>query len=132
MLFEDQFRALLSQPVIARFTTVRPDGYPHTVPVWFKLEGNDLLVFSLRDARKVKNALAHPKGCLSVGGDPAGSPGYLIDGDLTVEDDPDHVVAALITHHYESPEKAAEDLAAWRDEAFAVLRLKPRRVAKVS
>ncbi len=131
-MFDDQLRAVLMQPAIARFSTVRPDGYPHTVPVWFLLAGDDLLVFSLRDARKVKNALAHPKGCLSFGGDPPSSPGYLVDGDLTVEDDPDHVVAARITHHYESPEKAAEDLAAWQDEDFVVLRLRPRRVAKVS
>jgi PPOX class probable F420-dependent enzyme len=131
-MFDDQLLTLLTQPVIARFSTVRPDGYPHTVPVWFMLDGEDLLVFSLQGARKIKNALAHPKGCLSLGGDPPSSPGYLIDGDLTVEDDPDHVVAARITHHYESPEKAEEDLAAWRDEAFAVLRLKPRRVLKVS
>ncbi|MBK8986026.1 MAG: pyridoxamine 5'-phosphate oxidase family protein [Chloroflexi bacterium] len=131
-MFDDQLRTLLMQPTIARFSTVRPDGYPHTVPVWFMLDGDDLLVFSLRGTRKVKNALANPKGCLSLGGDPAGSPGYLIDGDLTVEDDPDHRMAARITNHYESAEKAEEDLAAWRDEVFVVLRLKPRRVAQVS
>jgi hypothetical protein len=131
-MFDEQLSNLLRQPTIARFSTVRPDGYPHTVPVWFMLDDEDLLVFSLHDTRKVKNALAHPKGCLSVGGDPAGSPGYLIDGDLLVEADPDHVMAARITRHYESPEKAEEDLQAWRDEIFVTLRLKPRRVARVS
>jgi len=131
-MFDNSLRTMLEKPVIARFTTVRPDGYPHTVPVWFLLDGDDLLVFSLRDTRKVKNALAHPKGCLSLGGDPPGSPGYLIDGDLTVADDPEHVMAARITHHYEAPEKAEEDLAAWRDEDFVVLRLKPRRSVQVS
>ncbi len=131
-MFDDQLRTLLMQPVIARFTTVRPDGYPHTVPVWFMLDGDDLLLFSLHDARKVKNARAHPKGCFSLGGDPAGSPGYLIDGDLTVEDDPEHLVAARITNHYEPAAQAAEDLAAWRNEHFVVLRLRPRRVVQVS
>ncbi|MCB8983549.1 MAG: pyridoxamine 5'-phosphate oxidase family protein [Ardenticatenaceae bacterium] len=131
-MYDDQLHTLLRQPIIARFTTIRPDGYPHTVPVWFMLDGDDLLLFTLRDARKVKNALAHPKGCFSLGGDPAGSPGYLIDGDLVVEDDPEHLMAARITNHYESPEKAAEDLAAWQDENFVVLRLKPRRVVQVS
>lgn len=131
-MFDDQLQTILRQPVIARFTTIRPDGYPHTVPVWFMLDGDDLLVFSLRDTRKVKNGLANPKGCLSLGGDPPDSPGYLIDGDLTVEDDPEHLVAARITNHYETPEKAQEDLAAWREEDFVVLRLSPRRVARVS
>lgn len=131
-MFDEQLHSLLIQSVIARFSTVRPDGYPHTVPVWFMLDGEDLLIFSLKDTRKVKNALSHPKGCLSIGGDPAGSPGYLIDGDLTVEADSDHVIAARITHHYEPPEKAEEDLQAWRDEIFVAVRLKPRRVVQVS
>jgi len=131
-MFDDQLRTLLEKPEVARFTTVRPDGYPHTVPVWFMQDGDDLVVFSLRDTRKVKNALANPKGCLSLGGDPPGSPGYLIDGDLTVEDDPEHVMAARVTRHYEAPEKAEEDLAAWQDEDFVVLRLKPRRSVQVS
>ncbi|MBK6326118.1 MAG: pyridoxamine 5'-phosphate oxidase family protein [Chloroflexi bacterium] len=131
-LFDDRARAVLSEPVIVRFTTMRPDGYPHTVPVWFMLDNDDLLVFSLREARKVANATAVPRGCLSIGGDPAGSPCYLIDGDLTLEDDPDHSVATRITHHYEAPEDAAKDLAAWQDESFVVLRLKPRRVIKLA
>ncbi len=131
-MFDEQLRTILMQPVIARFTTIRPDGYPHTVPVWFLLDGDDLLVFSLSDTRKVKNALANSKGCLSLGGDPPGSPGYLIDGDLTVQNDPDHLVAARITTHYEPPEEAQKNLAAWQDETFVALRLKPRRVAKVS
>lgn len=131
-MYDEQLRTFLRQPTIARFSTVRPDGYPHTVPVWFMLDGDDLLVFSLRDTRKVQNALIHPKGCLSLGGDPPGSPGYLIDGDLTIEEDPNHVIAARITRHYESPAKAQEDLAAWRDEEFVTLRLRPRRVAQVS
>lgn len=131
-MFSDQLRDLLTQPVIARFSTIRSDGYPHTVPVWFLLEGDELLVFALSETRKVKNALVNPKGCFSIGGDPPSSPGYLIDGDLTVEDDPDHVIAARITYHYESPEEAKADLEAWRDETFSVLRLKPKRVVKVS
>ncbi|MFO7681525.1 MAG: pyridoxamine 5'-phosphate oxidase family protein [Chloroflexota bacterium] len=131
-MFDDRVRALLEQPIIVRFTTIRPDGYPHTVPVWFMLDGDDLLVFSLRETRKVKNALVDAKGCFSIGGDPAGSDSYLIDGDLVVEDDPEHLIAARITQHYESPEQAQKDLAAWQDEDFVALRLKPRLVVKVS
>lgn len=131
-MFDEQTRAFLTQPVIARFTTIRPDGYPHTVPVWFLLEENDLSVFSLRETLKVKNALQNTKGGLAIGGDPAGSPGYAIHGDLVIEDDPDHTVAERITRHYESPEEAEKDLVAWADEDFVVLRLTPRRVVKVS
>lgn len=131
-MFDEQARAFLVQPLIARFTTIRPDGYPHTVPVWFLLDGNDLLVFSLRETLKVKNVLRNAKGGLAIGGDPASSPGYAIDGDIIVEDDPDHLVAERITRHYESPEEANKDLSAWQDEEFVALRLIPRRVVKVA
>lgn len=131
-MFDEQARSLLSQPVIVRLTTIRPNGYPHTIPVWFMLDGEELVLFSGRDNRKVKNALVNPKGSIAIGGDPVGSPCYLVDGDLMVEDDPDHHMAARITHHYESPEKAEEYLQSWHNEDFVVLRLRPRRVVKVS
>ena len=131
-MFDEQALSILSQPVIVRLTTIRPDGYPHTIPVWFMLDGEELVLFSSRDNRKVKNALANPKGSIAIGGDPVGSLCYLVDGDLTVEDDPDHNMAARITYHYESPEKAQEYLQAWQEADFVVLRLKPKRVVKVS
>lgn len=131
-MFDEQARSVLSQPVIVRLTTIRPDGYPHTVPVWFMLDGDELVLFSSRDNRKVKNALANPKGSIAIGGDPVGSPSYLIDGDLVVEDDPEHQMAARITYHYESPDKAQEYLQEWQGADFVVLRLKPKRVVTVS
>ncbi len=131
-MFDEQMLSVLSQPVIVRLSTIRPDGYPHTVPVWFMLDGEELVVFSVRDNRKVKNTLANPKGCIAIGGDPVGSPCYLIDGDLVVQDDPDLEMAARITRHYEEPDKAEEYLQSWQNEDFVVLRLKPRRVVKVA
>jgi hypothetical protein len=131
-MFDEQAVIVLSQPVIVRLTTIRPDGYPHTIPVWFMLDGEEIMLFSSRDNRKVKNALANPKGNIAIGGDPVGSPCYLVDGDLTVEDDPDHHLAARIIHHYESPEKAQQYLQEWQEADFVVLRLKPKRVVKVS
>ncbi len=131
-MFDEQTRTILNEPVIVRFTTICPDGYPHTIPVWFMLDEDDLVLFSLRDNRKVKNALANPKGNIIIGGDPVGSPCYLIDGDLTVEDDPHHHMAARITQHYEAPDKAQEYLQSWQKEDFVVLRLTPRRVVKIS
>jgi PPOX class probable F420-dependent enzyme len=36
-------------------TTVRPDGRPHTVPVWFFWEGETVLIFSKPDTQKIRN-----------------------------------------------------------------------------
>jgi PPOX class probable F420-dependent enzyme len=36
-------------------TTVRPDGRPHTIPVWFLWESATLLIFSKVKTQKVRN-----------------------------------------------------------------------------
>jgi PPOX class probable F420-dependent enzyme len=36
-------------------TSVRPDGRPHNIPVWFLWEGATILLFSKSNAQKVRN-----------------------------------------------------------------------------
>jgi general stress protein 26 len=130
-MFDERARHVLGQPVIVRMSTMTPEGYPHTVPVWFLLEGDELLVFAWAGTQKVKNVRANPRGNISIGGDPPGSPCYLVEGDWTVEADPDHAVAGRITRHYEGREQAEASLEAWKELELVALRLRPRRVIKV-
>lgn len=46
---------------IAWLTTVRPDGQPQSVPVWFLWDGEGFLVYSRPGTRKLKNIEANPK-----------------------------------------------------------------------
>ena len=46
---------------IVRLTTVRPDGQPQAVPVWFLWDGEAFLVYSRPGARKLRNIEANPK-----------------------------------------------------------------------
>ncbi len=130
-MFDSQTRELLSQPLIVRVTTIRPDGYPHTVPVWFKLEGEQLLLFTGANAQKAVNARLNPKGAIAFGGDPVGTPAFLIEGDFSVEPDADHHITARITHHYEPPDKANAWLESWEGSDHVILRLTPRRIIKL-
>lgn len=131
-MIDDQARPVLAEPVIVRLTTIQPNGYPHTVPIWFMLDQDDLIMFTGRQARKTQNILANNKANIAIGGDPVGSPSYFVEGDILIEDDPEHEITAQITHHYENPEKAAEYLTSWEGEDFVILRLKPKRVVKIS
>ena len=36
-------------------TTVRPDGRPHNIPVWFLWESATILIFSKPNSRKIRN-----------------------------------------------------------------------------
>jgi PPOX class probable F420-dependent enzyme len=57
---------LESEPVVW-LSTVRPDGGPHLVPIWFWWDGEALLVFSKPGAQKVRNLRAHPSLMLALG-----------------------------------------------------------------
>ena len=46
---------------IVRLTTVRPDGQPQAVPVWFLWDGEAFLVYSRPGDRKLRNIEANPK-----------------------------------------------------------------------
>ncbi len=131
-LLNDEAREFLKKPLIARLSTIGPDGYPHTVPVWFMLDGDDLVIISDRSTRKVGHIAANPKGAISIGGDSDDGGGYLIKGDLSIEEDPGDLWLKKITRHYEDEEQAEKDIAAWADLDIILIRLKPRRVYKVA
>ncbi len=52
---------LLEGPVNVVLTTMMPDGQPQSTPVWCNMDGNTLLINTMRQFRKAKNILANPK-----------------------------------------------------------------------
>jgi PPOX class probable F420-dependent enzyme len=74
-LTEAERREFFSRPLLARLATVRPDGAPYVVPLWFQwddADGSFLLVIRER-ARFIPNLLGDPRVCLSIAAD---SPPY--------------------------------------------------------
>jgi PPOX class probable F420-dependent enzyme len=59
-------RFLHEEPVVW-LSTVRPDGAPHIVPIWFTWDGTSLLVFSKPGAQKVRNVRVSPIAMLALG-----------------------------------------------------------------
>jgi hypothetical protein len=66
-----------------------------------------------------------------VGGEPDLGPAYMLRGRATLMPDPDHAWLTRMTRHYESPEEAAKDLAAWASMDIVVIRMAIERVTKV-
>ncbi len=129
-MFTDEIRAFLQKPLIARMSTIDPDGWPHTVPVWFMLDGDEIAIISVRQTAKIGHIQANPKGAVQVGGDD--SAGYMLKGTFRIEEDPDRAWMKKLTYHYESGEKAEKDIADWTPLDMIVLRFTPKSVFKVA
>ena len=50
----------------AKLATVRSDGRPHVAPVWFDLDGNDLIFMTGVGTVKGKNILRDPRVMISI------------------------------------------------------------------
>jgi PPOX class probable F420-dependent enzyme len=48
-------------------STVRPDGLPHLVPIWFSWDGDRVFIASKPNAVKVRNLQAKPTVMLALG-----------------------------------------------------------------
>jgi PPOX class probable F420-dependent enzyme len=50
----------------AKLATVRPDGRPHLVPVWFDLDGEDIVFTTGAESVKAENLRNDPRVCICV------------------------------------------------------------------
>ena len=118
-MLDDSVRAFLQQRQIARVTTIGPDGYPHTVPIWYILDGNDIVITTGPAARKVKNVRANPKGAVAVGGDPVNdhdsyAVGYLFQGEWSLEGEPgSDWIRKIALRYWGDPERVEREIAGW-------------------
>lgn len=57
---------LLDQSRTGKLATVRADGRPHVVPIWFDLDGETLFFTTWHDSVKAVNIRRDPRVCLCV------------------------------------------------------------------
>ena len=69
-------------------TTVRSDGVPQPSGVWFHWDGEDILIFSEPEARKVQNIRRNPHVALNLDGDGTGGGLVIIAGAARILPDP--------------------------------------------
>ena len=59
-------RLLRDEPIVW-LSTVRPDGRPHLVPIWFSWDGREILIASKPNAQKIRNIRGNPMVMLALG-----------------------------------------------------------------
>lgn len=130
-MLTDEMREFLQKTLIARMATIDSKGYPHIVPVWFMLDGDDIVVTSMQKTRKNGHIKTNTKGALTVGGQPGDGGGYLFKGDWAIDDDSDNAWLMKLAVRYEGQEQAEKDVAVWGQEVSDLLRLKIKKAIKV-
>lgn len=130
-MLDDTILSFLKAPRIARMSTIDGEGFPHTVPVWFDVDGDDLIVISVRDTRKVAHILANAKGAITIGGDSDDDAGYLFKGTFRVQEDADRRWMKRLINRYEKGEQAERDAREWATLDMVVLRLTVNTATKV-
>jgi len=63
----DRLLSALDQANVLSLGTVRPDGRPHVVPLWFLWDGEAIVVFSKARAQKVRNLCIDPRAMVAIG-----------------------------------------------------------------
>jgi len=73
-MFSDDLREFLKKPHLARISTLDPDGFPHTLPVWYAIDRDDLVMTITRNSRKFGYMSANSKASITIGG---GRPSHM-------------------------------------------------------
>ena len=125
-----EYVAFLSAPArCAKLATVRADGSPHVVPVWFILDVEHLIFTAGHTSVKVKNILRDGRVAICVDEDTPPFHYVLLEGRAEILDDSAeaaHYWGALIGGRYMGTERAEEF--GKRAEGEWVLRMVPDKV----
>ena len=62
----EKFYDLFSRPILCAFTTINPDGSPHSVPVWCDYDGAQVRVNLRAGTKKARNVQRNSAVCLLV------------------------------------------------------------------
>ena len=95
---QDEIRAFLSEGTrTGKVATVRADGRPHVAPIWFLLDGDDVLFMTGSDSVKAKSLARDPRIAISVDLEEAPYAFVMIEGVAELSDD----VEAMLPHSIE-------------------------------
>jgi PPOX class probable F420-dependent enzyme len=89
----DHARERLRDDVMIWLSSVRPDGRPHIVPVWFLWDSGSVLIFSQPDNQKVRNLQQNPNVMLALDDTNTGEDVVMLEGRAELVSDASVTVA---------------------------------------
>jgi PPOX class probable F420-dependent enzyme len=92
----EQMKEFVGAGVIGRLATASPIGEPHVVPLWYQMNRDRILAFSLRSHTKARHIAANPRFALTVDDDSPPYRGVTVIGSAELAGPPDADPAELI------------------------------------
>ena len=107
-LTEEQRRFLLGEIKTGELATVRADGRPHVVPVWYHLDGDTIVFNTGSKTVKAVNMRRDPRVCLCIDDERPPFAYIRLEGVATLSDDLEEVKhwATLIGGRYMGEDQA--------------------------
>ena len=108
MLLTDEARQVLNSDALAHVATIDPDGKANVTMAWVGLDGDDIVLATLFDQRKLKNMRRDPRVTISIQTDRTNEWGlreYLvIYGTATVTEGGAPALLQRLAHTYLGPD----------------------------
>ena len=113
-----------------KVATTRADGRAHVVPVWFTIDGDDLVFNTWHTSAKAHHLRRDPRASLVVDLQEPPYAYVMVEADVTISDDLDEVrrVATTIGGRYMGQDRAEEFGARNGVEGELVIRLTPTKI----
>jgi hypothetical protein len=110
MTHEEAIEFLAAGTRTGKLATVRANGAPHVTPIWFVVDGDDLLFNTWHTSAKAKHLARDPRASLVVDLEEPPYAYVLVEGSVTISRDLDEIVhyATRIGARYMGTDRAEE------------------------
>ncbi len=128
---DEERRAFLTAGTrTGKLATIRRDGRPHVVPIWFVLDGDEVLLTTGADTVKGRNILRDPRVCLCVDDEDPPFAYVMVEGEAEVTEDPDELLrwATRLGGRYMGADRAEEFGRRNAVEGELLVRIRPTKI----
>jgi PPOX class probable F420-dependent enzyme len=127
----ERLRAFLQEGTrTAKLASVLPDGRPHVTPVWFVLDGEDVICTTWHTSAKARSLRGDPRVSLCVDDDRPPFSFVMLEGTASISEDLAQLRhwATQIGARYMGPDRAEEFGARNGVQGELLIRIKPTRI----
>ena len=119
----------LREEEIVWLTTVRHDGQPQPVPVWFLWDGQSFLIYSRPHNQKLRNLRANPRVALNLNSDATGNAIVRVEGTAQIVDGAPLAteVPQMVAKYREGIRRIGMDPAGFASAYSVAIRVRPAR-----